>query len=333
MNKNCTHNDKQTSVTRRRFLSTTAVAAAAAALPVASIGRSSVGIIVRPSSTVKIGAISYSFRSLPTGAEDVLGYLMKCGLNTVELMGDTAERFAGAPAGPGFPRNFREMDDEERAKFRQAREEAAKESAKWRPSAPMTKFKQLGEMYRDAGIEIDILKLGDPRWSDAEIDYAFKAARAVGARGISFEISNEAAERMAPFAQKHEMYIGMHNHTQVADEGFSFDTPLSHSSYNMLNLDIGHYVAGLGTSPIPTLKKYHDRITHLHLKDRKTPDNGGDNVAWGDGDTPIGEVLRLIQKEGYPITGMIELEYDVPEYSDVITEVAKCAAFCRGALS
>jgi hypothetical protein len=167
----------------------------------------------------------------------------------------------------------------------------------------MDRFKVLRTMYEDAGVRIDILKLGEPNWSDAEIDYAFNAARAVGARGISFEISKEAAERMAPFATKHEMYVGMHNHTQVADEDFSFDVPLSYSPYNMLNLDIGHYVAGLGTSPIPIIRKYHDRITHLHLKDRKSAENGGDNVPWGEGDTPIGEVLRLLQNEkGEPLS-------------------------------
>ena len=36
----------------------------------------------------------------------------------------------------------------------------------------------------------------------------------------------------------------------------------------------------------------HDRITGLHLKDRRI--NGGPNVPWGQGDTPIKEVLQLL---------------------------------------
>ena len=126
--------------------------------------------------------------------------------------------------------------------------------------------------------------------------FALQIAKAVGARGISLEISNDAGERMGPFATKHQMYVGLHNHTQVADEGFSFDIPLSYSDYNMLNLDIGHYVAGLSESPIPVIQKYHERITHLHLKDRKNSINGQDNVEWGFGDTPIADVLRLYKK-------------------------------------
>lgn len=319
-------------VSRRRFLRTTAAAAACIAVPV-SFGAPGLRLPRRSIDEVGIGAISYSFRSLPTSAEEILGYMTKLGLRTIELMGDPAEAFAGAPAGPGFPGSFREMSEEERDEFRAARRAAEAEKSKWRLTATMDRFEELGRMYRDAGVHIDILKLGDPRWSDEEIDYAFRAAEAVGARGISLEISDEAGRRMGPFASKHEMYVAMHNHTQVAEEGFSFDVPLSYSPYNMLNLDIGHYVAGLSKSPVPVIRKYHGRITHLHLKDRKSAENGGDNVPWGEGDTPIGEVLRLLQRAGYPITAMIELEYPIPDDSDVLTEMEKCVAFCREALS
>ena len=320
-------------ISRRRFLAAAAAAGAGTFVPATVFGARPTERRRRTGASVQVGAISYSFRAIPGSAEEILEYMVELGLTTVELMGDPAEHFAGAPAGPPRPRSFREMTREERDAYRAARDEASGEVREWRLSAPMDRFEALGAMYRDAGVDVDILKLGDPRWSDEEIDYAFRAARAVGARGISFEISDEAAERMGPFATKHDMLVGMHNHTQVADEGFSFNTPLSFSPNNMLNLDIGHYVAGLGTSPVPVIKQYHDRISHLHLKDRKTPENGGDNVAWGEGDTPIGEVLRLLRDEGYPITAMIEFEYPVPEGSTVMQEMAKCAAFCRDALS
>ncbi|MEX2399323.1 MAG: hypothetical protein WD423_01035, partial [Rhodothermales bacterium] len=207
------------------------------------------------------------------------------------------------------------------------------EARSWRLSAPTDRFAELGEMYESDGVSIDILKLGRADWSDAEIDYAYQAARAVGARGISFEGSDEAARRMGRFASKHELYNGMHNHTQIVDDDWSFDRFLSYSPYNMLNLDIGHYVAGTGKSPIPVIQKYHDRITHLHLKDRRTPANGQDNVRWGEGDTPIADVLQLIQREQYPITAMIELEYQIPEGSTVLAEVKRCGDFCREALA
>lgn len=55
-------------------------------------------------------------------------------------------------------------------------------------------------------------------------------------------------------------------------------------------------------------------------------------MPWGQGDTPIGEVLRLLRDEAYPITAMIELEYEIPEDSSVMQEMEKCVAFCRDAL-
>ena len=317
----------QRTISRRRFINTAGALATATMLPVSLWGKG------RRASEVQIGAISYSFRSIPGSAEEILAYMQQLKLPTIELMGAPAEQYAGAPQGPPFRGDFRQLSEEERAKMVKARQKAQEEAKKWRLSASMDKFEELGQMYREGGVDIDILKLGNANWSDDEINYAFRAARAVSARGISFEISNEAAERMAPFATQHDMLVGMHNHTQVASEDFSFDIPLSFGPNNMLNLDIGHYVAGLSISPIPVIRKYHDRITHLHLKDRKSAEHGGDNVPWGEGDTPIGEVLRLLRDESYPITAMIELEYEIPEGSSVLQEMEKCVAFCNEALS
>ncbi len=90
-------------------------------------------------------------------------------------------------------------------------------------------------------------------------------------------------------------------------------------------------MAGTNESPIPLIKKYSDRILNLHLKDRKK--NNGDNVAWGEGDTPLREILRLMKKEKYNFMAAIELEYPIPEGSNAVIEVEKCIAFCKEALA
>ena len=318
-------------MSRRQFIGTAAVASAAGVLLPSRVACAQGGLY--DIQGVKVGIITYSYRNVTNDAKELLKLISDAGMSTVEMMGGPAEMFAGAPAGPRPSKSFREMTPEERDAFRTARREHDTVMHDWRKTVDMKKYEELGQMYHDAGVSIDILKLGSPGWPDEMIDYAFTVAKAVGARGISLEISDEAAERMGPFATKHEMYVGLHNHTQVADEGFSFDVPLSYSKHNMLNLDIGHYVAALSESPIPVIQKYHERITHLHLKDRKNAINGQDNVEWGMGDTPIADVLRLLQKEQYPITAMIELEYQVPEGSSVAAEVEKCVSYCRGALA
>jgi len=48
---------------------------------------------------VQIGAITYSFRALPSSAEETLKYCVDCGISAIELMNNVPESYAGAPAG------------------------------------------------------------------------------------------------------------------------------------------------------------------------------------------------------------------------------------------
>ena len=278
---------------------------------------------------VQIGAITYSYRGMPSSAEDLLKYLVQCGLSSVELMGDAAEQFAGVPtAGRGRRRGRGQMTDEQR----QAQRKAQEDQLKWRLSVSMNKYKALRKIYNDAGVNIHIVKfgsIGNGNMTDGEIDYYFKVAKALGARGITREISEEAARRLGPIADKHKIMIGFHNHTQMTSK--TYDGPiLSYGKYLGLNFDVGHFVAGTSESPIPLLKKYKDRILSLHLKDRKV--NNGPNMPFGEGDTPVALILQLMKREGWKFPADIELEYKVPEGSDAVAEVTKCVQFCRESL-
>jgi len=96
-----------------------------------------------------------------------------------------------------------------------------------------------------------------------------------------------------------------------------------------VNLDIGHYTAA-GYDPIAFIQKHHGRITNLHLKDRKKHD--GPNMPWGQGETPINEVLLLLKKEKYTFPANIELEYPIPPGSDSVQEISKCLVYARKCL-
>ena len=140
---------------------------------------------------------------------------------------------------------------------------------------------------------------------------------------------------MGEFAARHKMMVGYHG-TEDLHAADAFATPeswekaMSYSKYNGINLDIGHFVAANNTSPIAFLKKYADRVTHVHLTDRKR--NNGAFTVWGEGDAPIRETLALMKRERYPFPGIIECEYPLPEGSDGMREIAKCVEFCRRAL-
>lgn len=325
-------------ISRRDFVHYTAALAAMPLVPVVAPWPLSGQQAARPDSRfqgVQIGAITYSFREMPSTAEDILGYLLQCGISTIELMGDPAEQFAGAPAyeGPAWPGPGRQFTEEEQRQFQTAREAHAQAVSEWRRSASMGPFEALRRRYNDAGVNIHIVKFSDigPDMPEDEVHYCFNVARALGAGAITTEISEEKAVYLAPFAAEHRIFIGFHNHTQVNSS--SWEGPLSHGEYLGINLDIGHYVAGTNESPIPVIERYGDagRIVSLHVKDRKV--NDGANMPFGEGDTPVALILQLMKRKGYTFPADIELEYEVPEGSNPVAEVRKCLEFCRTALA
>ncbi|MFD0764113.1 sugar phosphate isomerase/epimerase family protein [Mucilaginibacter lutimaris] len=309
---------KQT-MSRRKFIATGAIAATGVLfLSKLSLANSILSGFAKPNSLingVQIGVITYSFRSMPGTAEDLLKYCIDCNINAIELMGDAAEAYAGAPK--------REQG--------QNWSDFAPKLAEWRANATMDKFKELRKMYNDAGVSIYAWKpnaLGVKN-TDAEIEYAFNAAKALGCSHVTVELPDEAqTKRLGDLATKHKMMVGYHAHTQATPT--LWDAALAQSKYNGINLDIGHYASGTSSSPVPFIEKYHDHITSMHIKDRKF--NNGPNAVWGQGDTPIKEVLALMKKNKYKFPATIELEYNIPQGSDAVKEVKACRAYAVDAL-
>jgi sugar phosphate isomerase/epimerase len=212
-----------------------------------------------------------------------------------------------------------------------AQKAAAEETRKWRQDASMSKVKEFRKKYEDAGVLIEIVKWdGIFGFSDDEVDYAFELSKALGARALSTEISADGTKRMGQFADKHKMMFGYHGHAETGPA--EWEAAFAEAKYNGANLDIGHFVAGHSISPVPFLKERHDRITHIHVKDRKLGTSGGANVPFGQCDTPIKEVLQLIRDNKWKIQATIEFEYPVPAGSDRMTEIAKCVEYCKACL-
>jgi sugar phosphate isomerase/epimerase len=269
---------------------------------------------------VQVGAITYSFRDMPDQSlQAILDYSVQAGLNSIELMGGPVEQYLGIPA-QGVAGQFSRPGDE-----------AVRQ---WRTTVSMDKFKEIKKMFAQKGIKINILRFGDPKWTDAEIDYAFKACKAIGAKGISLDIGEEAAKRMEPFAAKYNLYAILHNHGEPGNPDFSFDKILAYGPHLMLNFDAGHYYGATGLNPCDLIKRLHGRIVSLHIKDKTGPkDTPADKATpFGQGTTPVKEILQLVQKEKWPIECDIELEYAIPAGSDAVQEVKKCVDYCRTAL-
>jgi sugar phosphate isomerase/epimerase len=332
------------SVTRREFGKL-----AMATVPAALMGEGSLSSAFaqsKPNSLitgVQIGVITYSYRAMPAqGADAVLKYVLESGISAVELMGGPIEAYAGAPAmpprpagapggpgGPGGPGARRPPTPEEVA----AREKYAAELKAWRLSQSMDRFKALRKMYNDAGVTIYATKMLSTAMSDEELEYVFGVAEALGANHTTLELptDNAALKRLGEWAVKKKVYAGYHTHLQGTLT--AFDEAFAMSKGNMANIDFGHYVAAGSGDPVVFLEKFHDRICSFHLKDRKSKENGGANVPWGQGDTPIQRILQTVRKNGYKFPATIEMEYDVPQGSTPVAEVRKCVEFCRGVLT
>ncbi len=307
---------------------------AAAALPAA-------GLLAKPNSRfggVHIGINApYSFRGAANDADEVLDALLELGLSTVELRSQPIEALLGAPI-PERRRGRRgELTAAQRAERAAAAEAAARELRKWRLAASIDSFKTFRKKYEDAGVAVDIVKFdGIENFTDDELDYAFQLTKAVGARFITCEPPRSATKRIGAFAAKHKTMVGYHGHANTTDpEKFgspaSWEEVMSYSEYNGANVDIGHFIAGNGYSPAEFIKKHHSRITNIHVKDRKKEE--GPNMPWGEGDTPIREILQLMKSEKYDFMATIEMEHPVPEGSDVMAELGKCIGYCRDALA
>jgi len=100
------------------------------------------------------------------------------------------------------------------------------------------------------------------------------------------------------------------------------------SPYFKATLDIGHFVAG-NNDPVAFIRKHHDRTINIHVRDRKR--NNGPNRPFGQGDTPIAEVLRLIRDQKYPIRCYLEYEYG--SFRSSVDEVKICLDYCRRVLA
>jgi sugar phosphate isomerase/epimerase len=300
----------------------------------------------KPSSKVRgvtIGMnVPYNFGGRSAPIDEIIQKCVQLGVSGVELRTQPVEAYLGLPdslvtaAGPApGGRNAKPPTPEQLA----ARKTAADDIRKWRLSAPMAKVKDVKQKFDDAGILIEIVKVDNIfSMSDDVVDYEFTLAKALGARAISTEITHIdpkapatgplPEKRLGTFADKHKLMVGYHGHAETGPK--EWKEVFSYARHNGANLDIGHFIVGNKTSPVPFLKEHHDRITHIHVKDRTFD---GRDVPFGQGDTPIKEVLQLVRDNKWPIQATIEYEYPVPEGSDRMTELKKCVDYCRGALA
>jgi sugar phosphate isomerase/epimerase len=261
---------------------------------------------------VRLGAQTYSFRDRPL--EQVPAAFEAAGLGFCELWSGHVETPGIIGATSGTPRATR------RALARA-----------WRLGVPMSHFAAIRRSFAEAGVTLtsyDVPFRDD--WTGDEIARAFEMAKALGVPVITSSAVVSVVPRLAPHAEKSGIAVSFHNHSTIAPNEFAtpddFAAAMTVSPMMGATLDIGHFTAA-NFDAVAYLEQHHARINAIHIKDRKR--DQGPNVPFGEGDTPIAAVLRLLRDRKWDIPAHIEYEYDG---GDPVAEVSKSYAYCRKAL-
>jgi sugar phosphate isomerase/epimerase len=261
---------------------------------------------------VKMGLITGSLNPLPEtpAGKDIIDTVIEgclaVGAANIELVNLLEPRLVGAVSFGHPPNPMTPEYKKSRAAVRE-----------WRLNTPLSRFHEIRKKFDDAGLNLfSYVMTFDLDFTDEEIDAIFKQMQALKVGCFCTNQSRlDVAPRLVPFAEKYKIKPAWHPHSMVNDSNEvatpeSMEKLLAMSKHFAINLDIGHFTAG-NNDAADFLRKHHDRITHIHIKDRKR--NGGPNVALGTGDTPIRQCLTQIRDNKWPIYGIIEREYrDAP---------------------
>jgi hypothetical protein len=297
--------------TRRDFGRFALSATALAGLPVSTAW----GASPETASGVRLGATTYSLRDLrripgKDNVDDVIQALQFSGVTEVDLFSYNIEP-AGPDTGPAappppaaYPVTVHKWTPEEISAAMLALRNATRE---WRLKTPA-----------GIGITAYTMNYGDD-FTDDEIEATFRQAKTLGASSITSPCTAETSKRLAPFAEKHRMNVSLTNSTSAS---------ALPSKYFKINLDIGQLTAANG-SPVAYIQENHDALARITVKDRRR--NGGKNEEFGEGDTPVRDVLRLVRDKRYTFPVFAEYEYlglgTPPE------ELRKCMDYMRSALA
>ena len=295
---------------RRDMLKGLSALAALRAVPVVDLWAAKVDSTYKG---VKLGLITGSLNPLPAvpGKDPIDVIIENClaiGAANVELVN------VGGQTPPQVVNGgrFGQAPDRSTPEYLKSRETLRQ----WRINLPLDRFREVRKKFDDAGLNLfSYVYTIDDDMTDPEIDAAFRQMQALK---VGVFCTNQTrvtmAPRMAPFADKYKIKPAWHPHDNIDSPvevatAETLEKLLAMSKSFAINLDIGHFTAG-NNDAVAFLKKHHDRITHLHVKDRSR--NHGPNVQLGEGQTPIKECLALIRDNKWPIYAIVEREFRGP---------------------
>ena len=290
---------------------------------------------------VPVGLSTYSFRDLVRtpgrdNVDDLIKVLQQTGVREIELASANTEP-AGPNSGPAVPRPPSAYPDPVRtpspAEVAAAKLAVRNALRSWRLATPPSAHEAFRAKFQSAGISLFAYRVDyDASFTDEEIEVTFQQAKALGVARIATVTNLTGARRLAPFAAKHGITVALHNSANRQDPDAiatpeNFRAALALSKNFHLNFDIGNFTAA-NFEPVAFLQENRASLSHLQIKDRTR--NGGRTAQFGDGDTPIADVLRLVRDKKLQVPVFVEYEYI--GLGTPLEEVRRCLSFVKSAL-
>ncbi len=302
-----------------------------ACLPVAAAARS----LGFARSRLTIGVCTSSFRDLPRvpgrdNVDEVIRALEVVHATHIELAlanvepapPSTAPFTGGTPAYPQrivlTPEQIAAVNADARAALRT-----------WRRRTPIGYFEDVRARLTRAGMRIHACAVAyDDSFTDDEIDATCRQVRALGAAIVRSPLTMTMATRLVPFANRHQISIAIHNQVDGGSSRAIATSELAQalalSPALTLALDVGNLTAS-NCDAVATLREHQSRVSHVLVKDRLR--NGGPSQPFGEGDTPIADVLDVLDRSGSAIPALVE--YDYIGLRSPMDEVTRSLAYMR----
>jgi sugar phosphate isomerase/epimerase len=209
---------------------------------------------------------------------------------------------------------------------------AAREKlGRWRMSVSLDYYRPIRKKFADAGIAIYAMS-GFPGSTGEELTRTFEIAEVLGAKLITISLTLPAAKQIAALTEGRGFLVGIQgspnmnatNHDAISKPA-NYEEAVSFSKNYRISFDIGDATAG-GYDALKFVQDQHERIALIYLKDRRKDRL---SVPWGQGDTPVTEVLHLIRDRKYPIRCYLDCDYATTNRP---ADVERSFAYAKAAL-
>jgi sugar phosphate isomerase/epimerase len=164
-----------------------------------------------------------------------------------------------------------------------------------------------------------------------QVKTAYRFAKALGAKAVTGCIPLEGNEELLPELERcgklYGLCFAVENHPAPNIENPA-DVKRLTEGYSTIgaNFDVGIYNQQ-GYDVIAAAHLLKDKIFHVHFKD--TMKGGTGCLPIGDGDAPMGELIKLLQQWGYQHMVSVEFEYE----GDPAPGLVKSLAYIKSQLA